>query len=67
MYIIALVVSYLWRRFYPLSAVNPVHYEPLQEPAGEEAEDFENIKITTLSDNTSITDDAQISQATTEL
>ena len=43
LYVIALVVSYLWRRYYPLSA--PVHYEPLQEPAGEETG---NIRITTL-------------------
>ena len=34
LYVIALVVSYVWRRHYPLSA--PVHYEPLQEPAGED-------------------------------
>ena len=34
LYVIALVVSYVWRRYYPLSA--PVHYEPLQEPAGED-------------------------------
>jgi len=66
MYVIALVVSYLWRRYYPSSSVNPVHYEPLQEPAGEEAEDFENIAVTTLSDATTITDDVQISEATTE-
>ena len=56
-YIITLVVSYLWRRYYPSSAsVNPVHYEPLQESVSEETE---NIRITALSDTTINIQDAE--------
>ena len=50
-YIIALVVSYLWRRYYPLS---PVCYKPLQEPP------TENIRMTTLLGTTD--NDAQMSE-----
>ena len=57
-YIIVLVVSYLWRRYYPLSGVNPVHYEPLQELP------TKIIRMTTVSaGTTSIADnDAQMSE-----
>ena len=57
-YIIALVVSYVWRNYYPLSPVNPVCYKPLQESP------TENIRITMLSGTTTITDydDAQMSE-----
>ena len=56
-YIIALVVSYLWRHYFPLSAVNPVRYEPLQELP------TEIIRMTTVT--TSITDnDARMSETT---
>ena len=59
-YSIALVVSYLWRRYYPSSAINPVHYEPLQEPPNEETEYCENIRVTTQSDTTTVTEDTEL-------
>ena len=58
-YITVMVVSYLWRRYYSFT---PVHYKPLQEPTGEENEDCENISVTTT-----IINDAEISETTTEL
>ena len=56
-YITAMVVAYLWRRYYPSSSRHPVHYEPLQEPIGEDTEECnENIGVTTLSDLSTVDD-----------
>ena len=56
-YITAMVVAYLWRRYYPSSSRHPVHYESLQEPIGEDTEECnENIGVTTLSDLSTVDD-----------
>ena len=64
-YITVMVVSYLWRHY---CSVTPVHYEPLQEPVGEESKD-ENIEVATcrLSDALTVINDNEINETTTEL
>ena len=63
-YITAMLVSYLWQCYF---SITPVHYKPLQNPADEEAEDSENIRVTIESDTTAIINDTEISEATSEL
>ena len=65
-YITVMVVSYLWRRY---SSITPVHYEPLQESAGEENEDCncENIGVTVCILSDTITVINEINETTTEL
>ena len=63
-YITVMVVSYLWQRY---CSITPVHYEPLQEPVGEENELCENIRVVTPSGTTTVIDDTEIIDSTTEL
>ncbi|XP_065916943.1 sodium-dependent glucose transporter 1A-like [Dysidea avara] len=52
LFVIMLVVSYLWRRYYSANSTAPVHYEPLQEEMNmEETSDM------TVEDNVTTTED----------
>jgi len=65
LFVIMLVVSYLWRRYYSASSTSPVRYEPLQEEIN--MEDTGSSEATVEDDMTTIDKDSVQTIETTDL